>query len=401
MQRQRILAGFINAGHFLDHYLMLIFASVAAFGLAGDWGLDYSDLVPYATPGFVAFGLGALPAGWLADRWSRHGMLRVFFVGAGASAIATGFAQTPLQLGIGLTLIGAFASIYHPVGLALIVQGRERIGLVLAINGVWGNLGIAGAALATGVLVDGFGWRGAFLVPGLVTMMLGLAYPRVTAADGHAAIPAAACASGDVGYARARLATIVAIVLIAAAADGFIFQSTTFTLPAILDERLGGLATSATRLGAWGFVVFAIASFAQLGVGYLLDRYPLRLVLAALAAAKAMLFVGMIGASGATALAGAIGFMFAVFGALPVLDVLVGRIARHEWRSRAYALTYVVGFSASAGALPVIGWLHASGGFDRLFAVLAALAAVIFVAALCLPHARARETDRVARSARA
>ncbi len=397
MQREQIQTGFVNAGHFLDHYLMLIFASVAARGLAGEWDLGYAELLPYATPGFVAFGLGALPAGWLADRWSRHGMLRVFFIGVGISTVATGLAQTPLQLGIGLTLIGVFASIYHPVGLALIVQGRERIGLVLAINGVWGNLGIAGAALATGLLVDLVGWRSAFFVPGMISIALGIAYPQT--ADRHAAVTATAPASGGVDHAGVRLATIIAIVLLAVAADGFIFQSTTFTLPAILDERLDGLAASATQLGAWGFVVFAFAAFAQLGVGYLLDRYPLRLILAALAATKAMLFVGMIGTSGALALAGAIGFMFAVFGALPVIDVLVGRIARHEWRSRAYALVYVVGFCASAGALPVIAWLHASGGFDRLFAVLAALASAIFVLALCLPHTRARGIGRIARSA--
>ncbi len=398
MQRQRILTGFVNAGHFLDHYLMLIFASVAAFGLAGEWGLGYAELVPYATPGFVAFGLGALPAGWLADRWSRQRMLIVFFVGAGASAIATGFAQSPLQLGLGLTLIGLFASIYHPVGLALIVQGRERIGLALAINGVWGNLGIAGAALATGVLVDGLGWRGAFFVPGAIAIALGFIYLRA-AADRRVDARATARATGGIGYAGARLATIVAIVLAVAAADGFIFQSTTFALPAILEQRLAGLATSASQVGGYGFAVFAVAAFAQLGVGYLLDRYSLRLVFAALAAAQALLFVAMIGATGLVALAGATAFMFVVFGAVPVLDVLVARSAQAQWRSRAYALSYVAGFGASAGALPAIAWLYAAGGFDRLFAVLAAIAAGVCVAALCLPNPRARGSSTIAGSA--
>ncbi len=395
MHRAWIRTGFVNAGHFLVHYLMLVYASVAAYGLAGEWGLDYAGLVPYATPGFVAFGLGALPAGWLADRWSRHGMLRLFFIGAGASAILTGCAQTPLQLGIGLTLIGVFASIYHPVGLALIVQGRERIGLALAINGVWGNLGIAGAALATGALVDLLGWRGAFVAPGALAIALGFACARLADDHGSAGTEATASATDGNSYNASRLPVLVAIALFAAAADGFVFQSTTFALPAILDERLPELAGSASRLGALGFVVFALAAFAQLGVGYLLDRYPLRLVFAGLAAAQAILFFGMMGATGASALAGAIAFMFAVFGAVPVLDVLVGRIARAEWRSRAYALSYVVGFGVSASALPAIAWLYAGGGFDWLFAVLAALASGVFVAALCLPESRVREPAQV------
>ena len=32
-------------------------------------------LVPYATPAYIAFGLCAIPAGWLADKWSRERMM--------------------------------------------------------------------------------------------------------------------------------------------------------------------------------------------------------------------------------------------------------------------------------------------------------------------------------------
>ena len=62
---------FLNLGHFLDHLSMLIFASEAALRLSTEWGMSYATLIPYATPGFVAFGTCALPAGWLADRWSK------------------------------------------------------------------------------------------------------------------------------------------------------------------------------------------------------------------------------------------------------------------------------------------------------------------------------------------
>ena len=113
---------FLNVGDFLDHLFVLIFATVAALALIGKWGMSYAELVPYATPGFIAFGIFSLPAGWLADRWSQEGMMTVFFVGAGLSALVTSFATTPLEIAIGLFAVGIFAAIYHPVGLAMVAR---------------------------------------------------------------------------------------------------------------------------------------------------------------------------------------------------------------------------------------------------------------------------------------
>ena len=115
------MIGFVNAAHFIDHYAMLIFAA-AVIVMGPALGMAYSELLPYATPGFIAFGAGSLLTGWLGDRWSRRHMMVIFFIGIGASMIAVGFVQTPLQLGAALLSIGIFASIYHPVGTAMIVS---------------------------------------------------------------------------------------------------------------------------------------------------------------------------------------------------------------------------------------------------------------------------------------
>ena len=167
---------FLNVGHFVDHFFVLIFASAAALQLTTEWGMSYAELIPYATPGFVAFGLFAIPAGWLADKWSREGMMVIFFVGIGASSAFSSLADTPFEIALGLTLIGSFAAIYHPVGLAMVVQGRDKMGVPLAINGIFGNMGVASAALLTGLLIDTAGWRSAFLIPGIASMMLGMLY---------------------------------------------------------------------------------------------------------------------------------------------------------------------------------------------------------------------------------
>src|ERR1700749_4546772 len=166
---------FVNAGHFIDHYAMLIFAA-AVIIMGPALGMAYSELLPYATPGFIAFGAGSLLTGWLGDRWSRRHMMLIFFVGIGLAMISVGFVQTRLQLGVALFAIGVFASIYHPVGTAMLVSYADKLGREMGLNGVWGNLGVASSALVTGLIGQYLGWRFAFVVPGIVTLALGLAF---------------------------------------------------------------------------------------------------------------------------------------------------------------------------------------------------------------------------------
>ena len=167
--------GFVNAGHFIDHYSMLIFAA-AVIIMGPGLGMSYAELLPYATPGFVAFGAGSLITGWLGDRWSRRHMMVIFFVGIGCAMISVGFVQTPVQLGTALFAIGIFASIYHPVGTAMLVSYADKLGREMGLNGVWGNLGVASSALLTGVIGQYLGWRFAFFVPGIITILVGAAF---------------------------------------------------------------------------------------------------------------------------------------------------------------------------------------------------------------------------------
>src|SRR5262245_50924424 len=125
MQNPPRLDLFLNVGHFFDHLAMLIFpTAVLAIGAA--WQRPYSELLPLG--GFIAFGACSMPAGWLADHWSRRGMMVLFFFGIGAATIATGLARTPAELAVALTTIGVFGAIYHPVGIAMLVSNQPQLG---------------------------------------------------------------------------------------------------------------------------------------------------------------------------------------------------------------------------------------------------------------------------------
>ena len=390
MTRDRVQFLLLNVGHFLDHLFTLIFATVAALALSREWGLGYADLLKYATPGFFAFGVFALPAGWLADKWSRHGMMVVFFIGIGLASLATSIAQTPLQVGIGLFVIGIFAAIYHPVGLAIVVEKWRGTGMRLAVNGVWGNLGVASAALITGYFIDHGGWRSAFVAPALFSIAVGIAYalvmrdelvqPRVAKkAAGAAAAPLTADA-------RAIVLRISIVVFLTTAISSIVFQSTTFALPKVFAEKLAGLDLTATVIGQLAFVVFATASIGQLVVGHYLDKLGPRTVFLVAAGLQMLLFALMPALRDWAALACAMAFMLAAFGQIPINDFMIGRMAQGDMRARIYGVRYVVSFTVLAAALPLIAFVYERWGFDTLFQILSVAALLILAAVTQLPR---------------
>src|SRR5258708_6652492 len=228
-----------NAAHFIDPYCMLVFAA-AVIVMGPALGMAYSELLPYATPGFIAFGAGSLLTGWLGDRWSRRHMMVIFFVGIGLSMIAVGLVQTPLQLGAALLSIGLFASIYHPVGTAMIVSYADRLGREMGLNGVWGSLGVASSALVTGVIGQFFGWRWAFVVPGIVTILIGVVFMRTVVHEDRSGFKQAAAqariAKNDMW--RGILALLIVVLSVSTT-----FNAVTVALPKLFSERLARMTS--------------------------------------------------------------------------------------------------------------------------------------------------------------
>src|SRR6188508_3046558 len=153
--RRRLTIGFNNFAHAVDHYVMLIFPTVV-IGLEVVYGRPYAELLALGTASFFAFGIFSLPAGWLADRWSRRYMMVVFYAGCGLSLVAAALAPNLIGLAISLFAIGVFAAIYHPVGTAMLIEQATARGRSLAFNGVCGNVGAALAAGITAALAAAF-----------------------------------------------------------------------------------------------------------------------------------------------------------------------------------------------------------------------------------------------------
>lgn len=391
MDRPRLRFLFLNLGHAYAHLFLLIYPTVV-LTLEYELGRPYGELLLPSTAGFVAFAAGTLPAGWLGDRWSREGMLVLMFLGLGLGALVTALAGGPLALAAGLGLIGLAAAIYHPVGIAMVVEVPGPTGRALGINGVAGNLGVAAAPVLAAGLSAGLGWRWAFLVPGAVALATGLGYWLLVRGGESRHRRAAGSTRGPVEVVgRER---VIAFLVVSGLFGGLIFHATTIALPKIFEEALSGRLEAlggALVLGAGGLasLVFAGAAFAQIGVGWMIDRYPVRLVAVLVMALQAPLLVLMAPLAGWAVIGLGLVLMLLVFGQIPINDVLVARYSSEAWRARLYALKYLLSLGVSAAAVPLIALLHDPGaGFERLFLVLGACAVAVTLAALALPAAR-------------
>jgi MFS family permease len=375
----------LNAGHALDHLFLLIFASAVA-AIAAEWGMAWQDLMPYTTGAFVTFGLGALPAGRLGDLWGRRAMMIVFFTGMGVCGFLIALATGVWSLAAALTLMGAFASIYHPVGIPMIVQHSKNPGFTIGLNGLAGNLGIALAAVLTGLLVKYAGWRAAFVVPGFIALACaGLFVALVPREETPPSkrVPSAAALLPSV------MARVFLVMSLAAVSSALIFNFTTNGNGQLLAERLGGLVTDPAALGILLAAVYVVASFAQLVVGALIDRFPLKWVYLPVVAAQVPLFLLAARATGWALYGTVLLFMVFVFGAVPFIDALIVQYVDDRMRSRVAGVRLSVSFGVSSLAVYLLGLTVKTAGFTTLLSMMAAISAFTTLCVSMLPN-----TDR-------
>lgn len=367
--QRRLSIGFNNFAHAVDHYVMLIFPTVV-IGLEAVYGRPYGELLALGTASFFAFGIFSLPAGWLADRWSRRNMMAVFYIGCGLSCAAAALSPNFIALAISLFALGVFAAIYHPVGTAIVVAAATNRGRTLAFNGVCGNLGVAFAAGITAALTAWVGWRGAFMVPAVICVAAGIAYLMMVPDDRHQA--GSRSSAPDVRLAIWIMASVFGLFIIIGTTAGLVFNTVTIALPKVIDERIGGI--SLTAVGGIATAVFLCGAVAQFTVGRILDKYPPHLVFAVVALLQ---FVGVmwVAHAGSTTLLLALAFAMAfVYAQVTVNDMVIARYTADAWRARVYAVRYFITYLISGAAITMIAYLHSRGGFDLVLWVTAVIA---------------------------
>jgi MFS family permease len=373
----------LNLGHALDHLFLLIFAT-AVSAIAQDFGVaGWEDMMPYTVGAFMMFGFASIPAGRMGDLWGRRQMMLVFFFGMGLSAIGVSLTQTPLQMGIALTVLGVFSAIYHPVGIPMLVQKAVRPGFTIGINGLAGNLGIALAALSTGFLVAWQGWRVAFIVPGLVSIACGFAFAWAAPHESNAP---ATKKSNSVQLPKHLAWRTFAVMVATATTTSVLFNITTNGNAQLLAERLDGLVNDPSRLGMLLATVYAVASLAQLVVGRLLDRFPMKPLFFGVLLLQIVAFGVASQTSGWVWYFAAIAYMVMVFGSIPFNDNMVVRYIDDSMRSRVSGTRIAISFGFSSIAVYLLGPVVKVAGFTQLMVALTCVAALGAIIVLFLPN---------------
>lgn len=372
----------LNIGHALDHMFLLIFAT-AVTTIAKDFGVErWEDLMPYSVGAFFFFGLGSMPAGRLGDLWGRRQMMIVFFVGIGLASILVAATNSPIQLALALALLGCAASIYHPVGIPMLVQGAERPGWTIGVNGLAGNLGLAVAAAVTGLFIKYFGWRMAFVIPGVLSILCGLLF--VICAPREAMAPAKKKATTG-HHDGISIPKLLMVMTIAATSGSMLFNFSTSSNYELLTSKFLDISQDPAQIGTFLAGVYVLASLTQLLVGHLLDKVELKTLY------RAVIVVQFIGLLLANSTAGwgfylaQLLFMAAIFGAIPFTDAMVVRFVDDAMRSRVSGMRLAVSLGASSVAVWLIGPIVKAAGFTTLIWVMLATSCLTFFVVSLLP----------------
>jgi MFS family permease len=380
----RIVKVLLNVGHGVDHMFLLIFATAVAT-IATEFGYaNWTELMPYSVGAFILFGLGSLPAGRLGDLWGRRSMMIIFFIGMGCAAVLTALTQNAWQMAAALTLLGAFAAIYHPVGIPMLVQNVPNPGAVIGLNGLAGNLGIAVAALVTGFLVKWIGWRAAFIIPGVISIACGIVFAMTCPQETHAP------SKGRGGKAKvtltpAQLTRAFAVMTSAAAVSTILFNFTTNGNAQLLSEGFRGVIEDPALIGILLAIIYAIASLAQVVVGRLIDRMPFKSLQIWISLIQIPLLIIAAYTHDWWLFAALLAVMVFVFGSIPFTDAMIVRYVDDRLRSRVAGMRLTVAFGFSSAAVWILGPMVKQIGFSNALWIMAGIAALKAAIVILLP----------------
>jgi len=370
---------------------MLLYPTVV-LTLERQLSLSYGELLALSVPGAVLYGVCALPAGWLGDRWSAEYMMVIFYVGSGLAAILTGLASGPLGIAIGLTLIGLFGAIYHPVGLAWLVRNAENRGQALGLNGLFGSIGVGSASLVAASLTALAGWRSAFIVPGVMCLGLGVALWLSVRAGVVVAATQDRKPQEDPGRdAIIRAFLVLSLTMLCA---GLTWHALTVVMPKLFEQRLPLITGGSTvMVGAVVSLVFALSAATQLVGGWVADRFSLKGAYVASWAVQVPLLFTLAYAWELPLVVGMILVFCTVVISTPVENALLVRYTPGRWRATAFGAKFVLSLGLGSLGLPLVALVHErTGDFAWLFVILSGLALTIAAIGLLLPPDRPART---------
>jgi MFS family permease len=393
---RRVRLGTIYAAHGASHGFMLVLPAVLV-ALRAEFHASFTTLGTVATVSSMLYGLGALPAGLLADRVGAPVLLRVF---AGGSAICCGLAAVApgiWWLAAALALLAAAGALYHPSGLAEVTLNAPGGGREIGIHGGFGNGGTALAPLVAGAVAAAWTWRASYGLAALAAVVLLVALARQVPLNRQLP-PQTQAGPGSVG--RAALA----VVMFLAVAEGFVFQGFVTFLPAFLAEVGGAGRAAAAKGGVLAAVVLLLGVPGQLLGGRLAGTDSRRLAVRYACLYAGAVLAGLsVRAAGPTVLGVALAGLFSllIFLGQPITNQLVARSTRAGRRGAAYGTYFSLSFGVGALAGSAGGIVADRSGLAAVFGFLGLVAVVNTLGGLAVRVLLDRRSESTGRASAA
>ena len=382
-QNTRNVLVLTGVGHFSTHFFELMFPTLAVT-LAAQTGLPLAEVLRWSFLGYLFFGLGALPAGLLADRIGSRLLLISALFGLGVAALAASEAQNGRALSLCLAAMGACASVFHPVGMSLITHTIEARGRALGVNGMFGNAAIALTPIVTAALCVRLGWQPTYRAVGYVMCAVAVIcafLPIDERRRAHATAPPAVPL-------RAQALLPFVVLLVAATLAGVSYRGNTLMQPAYFAARVPEMGFGAATSLAY---LFGIAG--QYVGGVLADRHDLRRLYLLFHALSLPALLSMIALSGLPLIGGAAVFVFFSLGMQPIENSLFAQFTPARWRATAYGFKFALTFGVGSLAVWLVGWADAAAGLSAALLCLAGVVTLIVAAAAVLVRVAARPAD--------
>jgi MFS family permease len=356
---------------------MLLFPAVLLL-VQAELGLGYASLGFLATVNFLCYGLGALPAGMLADRFGGERVLAIWLLGSSIACCAIGVSAGPWTLGVGLALLGLFASLHHPAGSGVLVALRPRLGTKVAgafgLSGILGNAGLAIAPILGSFIGVRWGWRAAFLLGALPGLALALSLWRQPRND---------AVSRTVGPQHPSLRHALGLPLILLFAFetlmGFVLQGFSTFLPAHLagPSEVGAItAAQVKRAGAFASVALLFGGLGHLAAGRLMGAGHRETVFLLAATTSTLCLFGMGLTDGAPLLLFSILLSFAFFGLGTVGNTFVALHTPAHLGGTVFGVTFTLAFGFGSLASSTMGLVGEHFGLPAVFLGLGSVSAL-------------------------
>ena len=365
-------------------HMFAAFYFVIVLTIEKEWNISYDQLIKLWSLGALLIGLGAIPFGWLSDKWSRSGTITFMFIGMGLASILCGLSTSVSFLFVSLSLLGLFCSIYHPVGIPWVIHAANKQGRALGINGIFGGVGIGSGAFLAGTLTELLNWQLAFILPGLMSVVIGFILIYLILND-KISYKNYFIKNDQKDHSSKEMILIALIMLLSMFALGLTFHNTQTALPKVFEIRIGNI--NSIQIGFVIAIIYFISGATTFVGGLLADRFNLKTIYLIGIFLQFPCYVGIAYISGYSLVVLCI--LAAVFNAsiLPTENLLLGRFTPQKYHGVVYGIKFILAFGSGPISVFLISEIYSiTLEFTFLFLINAIMMAIVTIFIIFLPN---------------